>query len=58
MYTPLELQKLCYNVIVEQIYSENYYKFTSNLRTIGLPYHINEAIVDRYKVIKNILKYD
>jgi|TARA_Y100000813_G_scaffold175877_1_gene141435 hypothetical protein len=58
MYTPLELQKLCSNAIVEQIYTENYYTFTSNLKTFGFPDPINEIIIDRYKVIKNILNYD
>ena len=53
MYTPLELQKLCSNAIVEQIYTENYDNFLINLKTIALPDHINEIIIDRYNVIKN-----
>ncbi len=55
MSTPLELQKLCSNVIVEQIYNENYNIFYNTLKTLGLPDLINEIIIDRYKVIKNIL---
>ena len=58
MYTPLELQKLCSNVIVEQIYNENYNIFYSTLKTLNLPDVINEIIIDRYKVIKHILDCD
>tara|TARA_B100001248_G_scaffold260833_1_gene250167 strand:- start:495 stop:677 length:183 start_codon:yes stop_codon:yes gene_type:complete len=58
MYTPLDLKKLCSNVIISEIYTENYDNFLSNLKTITLPDHINEIIIDRYNVIKNIIKYE
>ena len=58
MYTPLDLKKLCSNVIISEIYTENYDNFLSNLKTIALPDHINEIIIDRYNVIKNIIKYE
>ena len=54
-YTPLELQKLCCNIVIKQIYNENENTFLSNLKNIGLPNIINESIIDRYKIIKLIL---
>ena len=58
MYTPLDLKKLCSNVIISEIYTENYDNFLINLKTIALPDHLNEIIIDRYNVIKNIIKYE
>ena len=54
-YTPLELYKLCSNVVVKQIYNKNEYIFINNLYKLKLPEEINKIILDRYRVIKHIL---
>ena len=56
--TPLELYKLCCNIVVKEIYSNNYYIFVNRLYTLNLPKDINELIIDRYKVIKHIIEVD
>ena len=53
--TPLELYKLCSNVVVKQIYDKNEYIFINNLYKLKLPEAINEIILDRYRLIKHIL---
>tara|TARA_B100002019_G_C20986667_1_gene458476 strand:- start:447 stop:629 length:183 start_codon:yes stop_codon:yes gene_type:complete len=58
MYTPLDLKKLCSNVIISEIYTENYDNFLINLKNLDLPDIINEIIIDRYNVIKHITKYE
>ena len=57
MYTPLELQKLCCNVIVEHLYCYNYNDFLIKLKNLNLPEIIVESIIDRYLVIKHIIRY-
>ena len=54
-YTPLELQKVCCNIVIKQIYNENENTFLYNLKNIGLPNIINDSVIDRYKIIKLIL---
>ena len=53
--TPLELYKLCSNVVVKQIYDKNEYIFNNNLYKLKLPEVVNEIIIERYRVIKHIL---
>ena len=57
-YRPLELEKLCCNVIVKQIYNENEYIFMSNLKSLGLSETLNDLVMERYKIIKLILNYE
>ena len=54
-YRPLELEKLCCNVIIKQIYNEYEYFFIKNMKQLNLPDTINNSIIDRYKIIKFIL---
>ncbi len=54
-YTPLDLQKLCCNIIIKSIYNENVEFFLSNLKELDLHTEINDLIIDRYEVIKLIL---
>lgn len=54
-YTPLDLQKLCCNIIIKSIYHEKEEFFLSNLKEINLLTELNDLIIDRYKVIKLIL---
>lgn len=58
LYRPLELMKLCSNIIVKNIYSENYLIFESRLYELGLPDDVNKIIIERYYVIKHIMKYN
>ena len=53
--TPLELYKLCSNVVVKQIYNKNEFIFKSNLYKLKLPEAVNEIIKERYRMIKHIL---
>ena len=52
---PLELEKLCCNIIIKEIYNENEYEFVKNMKDLNLPNIINITIIDRYKIIKYIL---
>lgn len=54
LYSPLQLYKLCSNVIVEQIYNKDYYIFHDNLLNLNLPDDINNIIIERYHVINHI----
>ena len=54
-YTPLELYKLCSNVVIKQIYDKNEFIFNNNLYKLKLPEEVNEIIIERYRVIKHIL---
>lgn len=56
--SPLELQKLCSNVIVEYIYNPNYKQFYDNLINLNLPYTVNNLIIDRYHLINHIIKHE
>ena len=55
LYTPLELQKLCCNIIIKQIYDPNYFNFQKNLFELNLPTIFNDLILDRYSIINHIL---
>ena len=55
LYTPLELEKLCCNVIVKEFYDKDEYLFKKNIKILELPDILNKNIIDRYKVIKHIL---
>ncbi len=57
LYSPLELSKLCSNVIVEEIYSPNYIEFYNNIINLNLPDDINEILIDRYHLINHIIKH-
>ena len=54
LYSPLQLYKLCSNVIVEQKYNKDYYIFHDNLLNLNLPDDINNIIIERYHVINHI----
>ena len=54
---PLELEKLCCNIIIKEIYNENEYEFVKNMKDLNLPNIINITIIDRYKIIKYILNH-
>ena len=56
-YTPLELEKLCANVIAKELWSNNEYIFNSNLIKLNLPDVIKKNVFERYLVIKHILYY-
>lgn len=55
-YTPLELSKLCSNIIVQEIYNKNEIIFRNNLKKLHVFSDIEKIIVDRYLVIKQIEK--
>ena len=54
---PLQLEKLCCNIIIKDIYNENEYFFIKNIEELNLPNIINKSIIDRYKTIKYILSH-
>ncbi len=54
---PLELEKLCCNIIIKEIYNENECEFIKNMKDLNLPNIINITIIDRYKIIKYILNH-
>lgn len=58
LYRPLELSKLCANVIIVQIYNKNYYIFYEKLINLGLPDDINKVIIERYNIINHIMITD
>jgi len=58
LYTPLQLEKLCCNVIVKELYDKDEYLFTRKIKAFGLPDILNENILDRYKLIKHIIKFE
>jgi hypothetical protein len=58
LYTPLQLEKLCCNVIVKELYDKDEYLFTRKIKAVGLPDILNENILDRYKLIKHIIKFE
>ena len=57
LYTPLQLEKLCCNVIVEKFYDKDEYLFIKNIKILDLPDILNKNILDRYRVIKHILNH-
>ena len=56
-YNPIELKKLCCNVVVKEFYDENQLIFQSNINELNLPQDIIDVILDRYKLIKHIIKH-
>ena len=58
LYTPLQLTKLCSNVIVKNLYDKNKYIFIRNIKTLELPDILNEIILDRYQIIKHIINHN
>ena len=54
--TPLQLYKICSNIIIKSIYDEDCNTFTYNLKELNLPNPINELLVERYKIVNFILK--
>ena len=57
LYTPLELEKLCCNIIVKEFYDKDEYLFIKNIKILDLPDILNKNILDRYRVIKHILNH-
>lgn len=57
LYTPLQLEKLCCNVIVKEFYDIDECIFIKKIKVLGLPDILNENILDRYRVIKHILNH-
>ncbi len=55
LFRPLELYKLCANVIVKERYNKNYYIFLRNLYQLKLHEDINNIIIERYHIINHIL---
>ena len=56
-YSPVELQKLCCNVIVKEFYHENENIFKKYIFELKLPDDINKLIIERYELIKHIVKH-
>lgn len=57
LHTPLQLEKLCCNVIVKEFYDIDEYIFIKKIKVLGLPDILNTNILDRYRVIKHILNH-
>ena len=55
--TPLELSKLCSNVIVNEFYHENEVIFRSNINELNLPQDIIDLIIERYLLIRHIMSF-
>ena len=55
LFRPLELYKLCANVIVKERYNKDYYIFLRNLYQLKLHEDINNIIIERYHIINHIL---
>ena len=58
LFRPLELSKLCANVIIKKIYSQDYYIFLRNLYQLKLHEDLNNIIIERYHVINHILNVE
>lgn len=57
-YTPLELYKLCCNVIVQNIYHSNYLIFNERLNKLNLPDIYSNLIIERYLIISHIINIE
>lgn len=55
--TPLELEKLCANVISRELWDNNEYIFNNNLKQLDLPDVIKKNVFERYLIIKHIFNY-
>ena len=55
LFRPLELSKLCANVIVKERYNKDYYIFLRNLYQLKLHEDLNKIIIERYHIINHIL---
>ena len=53
-YSPLQLYKLCSNVVIKEIYDSNNLTFYSNLLKLNLPEYVNNIIIERYHLVKHI----
>ena len=58
LFRPLELSKLCANVIIKEKYNQDYYIFLDNLKYLKLPEDLNNIIIERYHVIKHIINVE
>lgn len=56
-HNPLELIKICCNVIVKEFYHENELIFRSNINELNLPQDIIDSITERYVLIKHMMTY-
>lgn len=56
-YNPLELIKLCCNVIVKEFYHDNEDIFKHNIKQLNLPEDIIDSITERYLLIKHMMAY-
>ena len=54
-FTPLELEKLCANIVIKNLWNNDEYTFKNNLIKLNLPDTIKNNIFERYLVIKHIL---
>tara|TARA_B100000989_G_C19495818_1_gene451976 strand:- start:751 stop:939 length:189 start_codon:yes stop_codon:yes gene_type:complete len=54
-YRPVELSKLCCNVIVKKFYHTNEEIFKKNILALDLPEYIFDLILDRYKLINIVI---
>lgn len=57
-YTPLELEKLCYNKIVEYFYNEHEYIFSRDIQKLELPDNIFKNLIERYRIIRHITEVE
>lgn len=55
--TPLELSKLCCNVIVKEFYHENELIFRSNINELNLPQDIIDLTIERYLLIRHMMTF-
>lgn len=58
LYRPLELSKLCANVIIDHIFHPKYEIFYETLIRLELPESINNIILERYDLICHITKIE
>ena len=58
LFRPLELYKLCANVIVKERYNKDYYIFLRNLYHLQLHEDLNNIIIERYHIINHILNVE
>lgn len=54
-YRPIELSKLCCNIIVKEFYDTDEEIFKKNIQSLNLPECIFDLILDRYNLIKIVI---
>lgn len=58
LYSPLELHKLCCNIIVKELYDNDECIFIHKLQSYNLPDDIYNLIIERYELIKHIMYFE